>query len=51
MLNARRFGSKGRSASPGKPRIPGDATIEFRLELASVPGKDEELVEMNGVLE
>jgi len=41
------FGEKGRSASPGKPRIPGDAVLDFTLELVAVPGKDDEIIEMN----
>ena len=43
------FGEKGRSASPGKPRIPPNAEITFLLELIAVPGKDDELIELNGV--
>ena len=30
------FGEKGRSASPGKPRIPGNAELDFILELVGV---------------
>ena len=45
------FGTKGRSASPGKPRIPGDAILDFRLELVAVPGKDEEIIDVNGVID
>lgn len=45
------FGTKGRSASPGKPRIPGDAILDFRLELVAVPGKDSEIIEENGVID
>jgi FKBP-type peptidyl-prolyl cis-trans isomerase len=45
------FGTKGRSASPGKPRIAGDAVLDFILELVAVPGKDEEILEENGILE
>ena len=37
--------------SPGKPRIPGDAILDCTLELVSVPGKDEEIIEMNGVID
>jgi len=40
------FGEKGRSASPGKPRIPPNAEIGFTLELVAVPGKDDELIEV-----
>jgi peptidylprolyl isomerase len=45
------FGTKGRSSSPGKPRISGDAVIDFTLELVGVPGKDEEILEANGLAE
>jgi len=45
------FGEKGRSASAGKPRIPSNAVIDFRLELVAVPGRDEEILEINGVVE
>jgi peptidylprolyl isomerase len=41
------FGEKGRSSSPGKPRIPGNAVLDFTLELVAVPGKDEELIEFD----
>jgi len=43
------FGPKGRSSSPGKPRVPGDAILDFTLELVAVPGKDEEMLEELGV--
>ena len=43
------FGTKGRSASPGKPRVPGDAILDFTLELVAVPGKDEEMLEELGL--
>ena len=43
------FGAKGRSASPGKPRVSGDAILDFQLELVAVPGKDEELIDELGV--
>jgi len=42
------FGNKGRPASPGKPRIPGDAIIEFDITLESLPGKEQELIELIG---
>jgi len=45
------FGSKGRSASPGKPRIPPGAVIDFRLELVAVPGKDDDIIEQNGIID
>ncbi len=35
--------------SPGKPRISGDAVLDFILELVAVPGKDEEILETNGL--
>lgn len=40
------FGTKGRSSSPGKPRIPGTAILDLTLELVAVPGKDEELIDV-----
>jgi len=40
------FGEKGRSASPGKPRIPSNADLTFVVELAAVPGKDEEILDI-----
>jgi len=45
------FGKNGRSASPGKPRIPANAVISMTLELTTVPGKDDELIEANGILD
>jgi len=42
------FGPKGRPASAGKPRIPGDATIIFDVEMVGLPGKEEELIELIG---
>jgi len=45
------FGPKGRSSSPGKPRIPGDAILDFTLELVAVPGKDLEIIEENGLID
>jgi len=39
------FGEKGRSASPGKPRIPSNAELDFIIELVAVPGRDEEILE------
>merc|ERR1719440_2621158 len=41
------FGEKGRSASPGKPRIPANADLTFVVDLAGVPGKDEEILELD----
>ena len=40
------FGEKGRSASPGKPRIPNNADLIFVVELSAVPGKDEEIIDI-----
>jgi len=45
------FGKSGRSASPGKPRIPANAVLTMQLELTTVPGKDDELIEANGILD
>ena len=45
------FGPKGRSSSPGKPRISGDAILKFTLALDAVPGKDEEIIDINGVMD
>ena len=42
------FGPKGRPASAGKPRIPSDATITFDIEMVSLPGKEQELIELIG---
>jgi peptidylprolyl isomerase len=42
------FGSKGRPASAGKPRIPSDATIIFEVEMVSLPGKEQELIDLIG---
>ena len=42
------FGSKGRPASAGKPRIPSDATIIFEVEMVGLPGKEDELIELIG---
>jgi peptidylprolyl isomerase len=45
------FGTAGRSSSPGKPRVAGDAILDFVLELVAVPGKDEEMIEELGIRE
>eukprot|EP00541_Cyclophora_tenuis_P008929 CAMPEP_0116550274 /NCGR_PEP_ID=MMETSP0397-20121206/5339_1 /TAXON_ID=216820 /ORGANISM="Cyclophora tenuis, Strain ECT3854" /LENGTH=216 /DNA_ID=CAMNT_0004075093 /DNA_START=9 /DNA_END=659 /DNA_ORIENTATION=+ len=42
------FGAKGRPASAGKPRIPGNAEIVFEVEMVGVPGKEPELIELIG---
>ena len=39
------FGSKGRRASPGKPSIPPNATVLYTVELSTIPGKEDELLE------
>mmetsp|Transcript_19281 Transcript_19281/g.46568 ORF Transcript_19281/g.46568 Transcript_19281/m.46568 type:complete len:208 (+) Transcript_19281:152-775(+) len=42
------FGPKGRPASAGKPRIPGDAEITFEVEMVGLPGKEPELIDLIG---
>lgn len=42
------FGSQGRPASAGKPRIPGDAIIVFEVEMVGLPGREQELIELIG---
>mmetsp|Transcript_10663 Transcript_10663/g.13177 ORF Transcript_10663/g.13177 Transcript_10663/m.13177 type:complete len:200 (-) Transcript_10663:90-689(-) len=42
------FGPKGRPASAGKPRIPGDATVIFEVEMVGLPGKEQELIDIIG---
>ena len=42
------FGPKGRPASAGKPRIPGDAIIVFEVEMVSLPGRETELIDLIG---
>lgn len=39
------FGQKGRRASPGKPAIPPNATVNYTVELSTIPGKEDELLE------
>lgn len=39
------FGAKGRRASAGKPSIPPNATVNYTLELTTIPGKERELLE------
>lgn len=41
------FGPKGRRASPGKPTIPPNATVNYTVELSTIPGKEVELLESN----
>eukprot|EP00904_Undaria_pinnatifida_P012340 jgi/Undpi1/8236/HiC_scaffold_25.g10706.m1 len=38
------FGNKGRPPSPGRPRIPPGAEVEYTLELVGLPGKEEDMV-------
>lgn len=40
------FGSKGRPASAGKPRIPADAVVTFDVEMVGLPGKEPELIDL-----
>ena len=40
------FGEKGRAPSPGKPRIPPNADIDYILELSALPGKEQELIDL-----
>merc|ERR1712232_1204589 len=42
------FGPKGRPASAGKPRIPGNAEVVFDVEIVGLPGKEQELIELIG---
>jgi peptidylprolyl isomerase len=42
------FGSKGRSASAGRPRIPANSVIVFEVEMVGLPGKEPELIELIG---
>lgn len=42
------FGPKGRPASAGKPRIPGNVEVIFDVEIVGLPGKEPELIELIG---
>lgn len=42
------FGSKGRPASAGKPRIPADTTVIFDVEMVGLPGLEPELIDIIG---
>ena len=42
------FGPKGRPASAGKPRIPGDTTVVFDVEMVGLPGKEPDLIDLIG---
>lgn len=40
------FGAKGRRASAGKASIPPNATVNYTLELTTIPGRETELLEI-----
>uniref|UniRef100_A0A7S0LWQ9 peptidylprolyl isomerase n=1 Tax=Cryptomonas curvata TaxID=233186 RepID=A0A7S0LWQ9_9CRYP len=40
------FGEKGTKASAGKPRIPGGASLEYEVLLETLPGAEEEILEL-----
>lgn len=42
------FGPKGRKASAGTPRIPGNQEIIFDVEMVGLPGKEQELIDLIG---
>lgn len=42
------FGPKGRPASAGKPRIPGNVEVVFEVEIVGLPGKEPELIDLIG---
>lgn len=42
------FGSKGRSASAGRPRISGGTPVVFDVEIVGLPGKEVELIDLIG---
>eukprot|EP00304_Pavlova_gyrans_P009719 CAMPEP_0206055674 /NCGR_PEP_ID=MMETSP1466-20131121/40585_1 /ASSEMBLY_ACC=CAM_ASM_001126 /TAXON_ID=44452 /ORGANISM="Pavlova gyrans, Strain CCMP608" /LENGTH=188 /DNA_ID=CAMNT_0053430903 /DNA_START=3 /DNA_END=569 /DNA_ORIENTATION=- len=42
------FGPKGKRASPGQPSIPPNATLKYTLELVSLPGRDEDILDVTG---
>mmetsp|Transcript_46652 Transcript_46652/g.116894 ORF Transcript_46652/g.116894 Transcript_46652/m.116894 type:complete len:175 (-) Transcript_46652:173-697(-) len=42
------FGDKGIKSSPGKPKIPGGAEIEYTVFLETFPGAEEEILDVNG---
>uniref|UniRef100_A0A7S0YLV0 peptidylprolyl isomerase n=1 Tax=Hemiselmis tepida TaxID=464990 RepID=A0A7S0YLV0_9CRYP len=45
------FGDKGIKSSPGKPKIPGGAEIEYTVLLETFPGAEEEILDLNGLQE
>jgi len=40
------FGIKGRSASPGKPRIPPNAVLDFEIQIVGLPGREVEIIDL-----
>jgi len=42
------FGKAGKKATPGQPSIPPNATLKYKLELAALPGRDDDLLEATG---
>lgn len=42
------FGDKGVKPSPGKPRIPGGATLDYEIFFETYPGAEDDLLEVNG---
>ncbi|CAM9209647.1 unnamed protein product [Ascophyllum nodosum] len=38
------FGNKGRPPSPGRPRIPPGAEVEYLVELVALPGKEDDIL-------
>mmetsp|Transcript_22379 Transcript_22379/g.53622 ORF Transcript_22379/g.53622 Transcript_22379/m.53622 type:complete len:200 (+) Transcript_22379:3-602(+) len=42
------FGEKGIKASPGKPKIPGGAEIDYTVFLETFPGAEDEILDING---
>eukprot|EP00960_Hanusia_phi_P035071 751472-Hanusia_phi.AAC.5 len=42
------FGDKGLKPSPGKPRIPGGATIEYEVLFETFPGREADILEVTG---
>eukprot|EP00286_Rhodomonas_abbreviata_P016992 CAMPEP_0181323970 /NCGR_PEP_ID=MMETSP1101-20121128/20087_1 /TAXON_ID=46948 /ORGANISM="Rhodomonas abbreviata, Strain Caron Lab Isolate" /LENGTH=219 /DNA_ID=CAMNT_0023432069 /DNA_START=20 /DNA_END=679 /DNA_ORIENTATION=+ len=42
------FGEKGVKPSPGKPRIPGNAVIEYEVFFETFPGAEDEILEVTG---
>lgn len=40
------FGAKGRPASPGKPRIPPNAPLDYEIFMEGFPGQEREILEL-----